>query len=312
MATYTLLNEELQEVPQSWFDAQTSEHHQKTKNASLKSFHEEEVKALKAYHDGHLAVEAAAAMITRPISESPVPELGGYSDHATAICQLWTLLTTALVEWPSSRTNQLVSLLTAISRVPDQVHRGEVLDDDRKTPRTWSSLPWFEMVWSDAHWMKPGMIIRRASDDADKRRRRDIYVKRQDVEAQLVAAGLLEWKRAFQYLINALERKPGPHDHQEAASDGEADRQLKLDFQIPAAARWIKHNGKRLHDGLVKDELRDWDKKDIPSASMHFEQPEERWAFWRDRFAEIQRDESDSFVKEAAGTAIDLMRDIQG
>ncbi|KAI0397430.1 hypothetical protein F5Y17DRAFT_415497 [Xylariaceae sp. FL0594] len=312
---YTLLDEGLHDVPQSWFDTQTSRHHQKTKDASLKSLHDEEVKTLKAYHDGQLTAEAAAAQITSPISGSPVPELGGYSDHATAIRQLWKLLTAALVEWPSSRTGELVSLLRAISEVGDPIHGGEVQGggEGGKATRTWKSLPWFEMVWSEEHWMQPGQIARRATDDAHRRRLRDVYIKSQDVEAQLVAAGLLGWKRAFRYLIGALERKPGPDDRQDADNDGKGFRQLKLDFHIPAAARWIRHNGKRLHDGLARDELKDWDqKKEIPSTAQQFDQPLDRWTFWRERFAEIQREESDEFVKEAAGSAVDLMGDVHG
>ncbi|KAI1811060.1 hypothetical protein GGS20DRAFT_564788 [Poronia punctata] len=220
-------------------------------------------------------------------------------------------MTTALVEWPSSRTQDLVSLLVAITKVPGHIHRGEALDDEGK-PRSWRRLPWIEMVWYDAHWMQPGMITRRASDDADRTRRRDIYVKIQNVESQLVAAGLFQWKHAFQYLIRALEKEPGPSDEVEAGNDGEADGQLKLDFHIPAAACWIQHNGKRLYDGLVNDELRGLNKRDIPSVARHFDHPLDRWEFWRNRFMKIRKNESDSFVKEAAATAADVMRNIQG
>ncbi|KAJ3571011.1 hypothetical protein NPX13_g5536 [Xylaria arbuscula] len=176
MASYTLLNED-QPVPQAWFDAQADQSqgkpHQQAALATLKSFHDEYIKILKSYHDGNLTAGEAANMITRPISTSPVPELGDYSDHATALCRLWRLLVRALIEWPSSRTPDLVSLLTAISRVPDNIHRGEVFDDtanDVDKPLTWRSLPWLIMVWSDKHWMQPGMITRRAPDEATRHR----------------------------------------------------------------------------------------------------------------------------------------------
>ncbi|KAK8122831.1 hypothetical protein PG984_011501 [Apiospora sp. TS-2023a] len=310
MASYTLLPEDLSEIPQSWFDTKLSQRRQKTQNKALVSFYEEEVRVLRSYHDGELQADAAAEAVTRPISSSPVPELGGYSDDSTALCHLWALLVNALIEWPSGRTPSLAALLSAVSRVPTQIHRGEALDDDDQ-PLLWNSLPFFTMVWSDAHWMQPGMITRRASDEASRSRGRRIYIKQQDVEARLVAAGLLKWKLAFQYLITALERKPGPEDRREAENDGQADGQLKLDFHVAAAARWMEHDGERLYAGLVEDELQSWNERDIPVNAMKFESPTERWAYWEHRLGEIEREESDDFAREAARKALGYMQHVK-
>lgn len=307
MASYVLLAEDLPDIPQSWFDTKLSQRRQKTQNEALVSFYEEELRVLRSYHDGALQADAAAEAITRPISSSPVPELGGYSDDATALCHLWALLVDALIEWPTGRTPSLVALLRAVSRVPDQIHRGEALDDDEQ-PLLWKSLPFFPMVWSDAHWMHPGMITRRAPDEASRSRGRRVYIKQQDVEARLVAAGLLPWRLAFQYLIAALERKPGPGDRREAENDGQADGQLKLDFHVAAAARWMEHDGARLYAALVEDELQSWNERDIPVNAIKFESPTERWAYWEHRLGEIEREEPDDFTREAARKALEYMQ----
>jgi hypothetical protein len=83
-------------------------------------------------------------------------------------------------------------------------------------------------------------------------------------------------------MIRTLERKPTPEDIRDAASDGEAAEQLKLEFQIPAVSKWVEHNGERLYRTL--DELKDWHKKRLPFQLMHFDDPLERWAFWQKRY----------------------------
>ncbi|KAK7921673.1 hypothetical protein PG985_009695 [Apiospora marii] len=167
------------------------------------------------------------------------------------------------------------------------------------------------MVWSDAHWMQPGMMTRRAPDEAARRRGRRVYIKQQDVAARLVAAGLLPWKRAFQYLIAALERKPDPEDRREAENDGQADGQLKLDFHVAAAARWIEHDGGKLYAALVEDEMRSWSERDIPVNAMQFASPTDRWAYWERRLGEIEREESDEFTRGAARKALECMQRVK-
>jgi hypothetical protein len=88
-------------------------------------------------------------------------------------------------------------------------------------------------------------------------------------------------------VIRTLEKVPDAHDDIEAANDGEAELQLKLDLQIPAVACWIRHNGQRLHDDFHG--LDDWNKRDIPSVAMPFTQSMEHWTFWQKRYVITDR-----------------------
>lgn len=82
-------------------------------------------------------------------------------------------------------------------------------------------------------------------------------------------------------MIRTLERKPGPDDIRIAPSDGEADGQLKLEFQIPGVSKWVEHNGDRIYNSL--DEINDWDRKTAWCEVRRFDPPVERWNFWQRR-----------------------------
>jgi hypothetical protein len=212
-----------------------------------------------------------------------------------------------------------------MSKVTDPIHWGQLLNDHDEYQCPWSQLPYLTMYWRDDFWMTPGQISRRATDAAGRSHARAVHVKQQDVEAQLVAAGifkcklqilrsisrrtftvsiqsqfrdcarspnrslisaLTEWfctgKRPLQYIIRTLETVPDPHDDIDAAGDGEAEFQLKLDLQIPAVANWIRHNGQRLYNDIGK--LKEWHKRNIPAQARQFDQPKERWTFWQKRY----------------------------
>ncbi|KAK7743248.1 hypothetical protein SLS53_004333 [Cytospora paraplurivora] len=296
-------------VPEQWFDRQLTRHIYKS--PVLRGFLAEEIAALKAYHSGKLSTIDTAHAITSPVSNSPVPNLGTYSDETSAVCQLWVLLTDTLVEWPSSRTADLVALLVAISKLPGGLHRGEATDDDEE-PLAWKGLPYICMIWSDATWKRPGDIVMQLpvtdDDSAARQRLRLLYIKQQDVEAQLVRAGIFQPQRGFQYLIRALEKIPGPQDDGKPSTFSEASAQLQLDFQVPAAACWLKHNGRRFRDGLVRDEIRDWEKRMIPDEALEFPQPADRWTYWEKRMREIAERGPDESTREAAKTAVGYMQ----
>jgi hypothetical protein len=186
-----LLPEDTASVPHQWFEARLG---RQPKNAVHKVCLEAEVAALEDFHDGKTSIGEAAKAITQPISNSSIQDLGGYSDDAIALCHLWNLLTNALIEWPSSRTPDLVGLLSAMSKVTDPIHRGQLLNDHDENPCLWSQLPYITMVWRDDFWMTPGQISRRVTDAAGRSHARAVHVKQQDVEAQLVAAGIFTCK----------------------------------------------------------------------------------------------------------------------
>jgi hypothetical protein len=170
-----LLPEDTASVPHQWFEARLG---RQPKNAVHKVCLEAEVAALEDFHDGKTSIGEAAKAITQPI----------------ALCHLWNLLTNALIEWPSSRTPDLVGLLSAMSKVTDPIHRGQLLNDHDENPCLWSQLPYITMVWRDDFWMTPGQISRRVTDAAGRSHARAVHVKQQDVEAQLVAAGIFTCK----------------------------------------------------------------------------------------------------------------------
>ncbi|ODM20653.1 hypothetical protein SI65_03706 [Aspergillus cristatus] len=82
------------------------------------------------------------------------------------LSRLVELLVDALIEWPSSRTPDLIALLTAISKTPDNLHRGEALNYDDEL-LTWDGVPYINMVWRDANWMTPHIIVKECSKSDD-------------------------------------------------------------------------------------------------------------------------------------------------
>ena len=155
-------------------------------------------------------------------------------------------------------------------------------------------------------------IVRRCNDVESRHRARDSYIKQQDAEAQLVAAGVFEWRRAFWYLIKALERVVYHNDNTVAPGDDTAEMLLQAGFHIPAVACWIKHNGRKLYDEIAKDELKVWEERNVPVEARHFDHPTECWSFWAGRLSEFVRDQPDNIVKRAACHAVKNMEAIAG
>ena len=245
--------------------------------------HKKEIAALQRFANCETNVDEAAQTITQPISTTSIQDTNEYSDDCYALCHLWGLFKAALIEWPSTRTAEIVTLLTAVSKTEDPIHLGEFLEEDDNKPVPWARLPYFTLIWGDAFWMTPGQIMRRAKDAAAIHHAHQIYVKQLDVESRLVAAGLVwDEKRAITYLIRTLERRPTAEDESIATGDGDAESQIKLDLQIPAVRNWILHNGVQIYRSLPR--MRDWHQKDIPVMALQFDQPIDRWTFWHDRY----------------------------
>lgn len=204
----TLYSESSPSIDEQWFEAQLKRY----EKSAYKECYGEEVAALKDFYNGKTNAEQAATAITQPISKSPIQDLGGYSDDAVALSQLWNLLRNALIEWPSSRTPDLVALLLAMTKVTDPIHRGELLDDAGEKPEPWAELPFFYMVWSDPFWRTPGQIARQSKDAASRKHECKVYIKQQDVEARLVAAGIFACKQSpssLTYLRTLLTKHRG-------------------------------------------------------------------------------------------------------
>lgn len=318
---YYSLIEDANGVPPAWFDEQRN--CCKSKHDMLLGCLYKEIDLLKSFHDGELGCDETAYAITRPICESPVPKLGTYEDEIIALCHLWRLYKDALIEWPSARTRDLINLGVAISKVPGKIHNGEATDDDYQ-PMTWGNLPYFHMVWTDAHWMFPDDILERKKDVSAMRRARYVYIKQQNIEAQLVMAGILAWGTACRAIIYALEREDGEgEDHGQKKGDKSEPAEMEVkekglldekDFEIPAAACWIEHAGERLYSRLVEDEPRkeprDWELWD-GMRQHQFSQSLDRWAYWMDRFRLAARECSDEYTRERARVSVERMERIK-
>ncbi|KAF2722597.1 hypothetical protein K431DRAFT_283736 [Polychaeton citri CBS 116435] len=307
---YTLPKDDQQQtVDASWFD--TQQKRWSRANEAIHGFLTEEMKALQAFHDGKATAEETAHAITRPISTSPVPSLGTYSDESVAIADLWRLLMTALMEWPSCRTPDLLELLSAIGKVPDKVHSGEATNDTGEEQLEWSTYPYIGMVWYGANELEPGQIVKQSPDAATLETARTIYLRQREIDAQLIARGVYSWrKQIVQYIIKTLEKKPDPNDRLPAPDEATAYDQVRLEFQIPGVSSWFRHNGQDIFNDVVRDELKDWRKKDMPKHAVHFERGIDRWTFWEKRLSEISRDEADDGVRAAADAALECMRNV--
>lgn len=277
---WNLISEDTATIPNAWFQAQSNRRYRSIVHEAC---HKKETKALQSFANGATTVDEAAYAITQPISTTSIQNTNEYSDDCYALCHLWGLFKSALIEWPSTRTAELVALLTAISKMEDPIHLGEFLDEDDNKAVPWAKLPYFTLVWGDAFWMTPGQIMRRATDAAAVRHVLQVYVKQQDTESRLVAAGLVwDERRAISYLIRTLERIPTAEDERITTGDGDAEDQLKLDMQIPAVRGWILHNGAQIYRSLPG--IRDWPRRDLPTVTLRFDQPTDRWTFWQRRY----------------------------
>ncbi|GMF77577.1 hypothetical protein BDV35DRAFT_289361 [Aspergillus flavus] len=298
-------------VPDEWFEAPIRPYDGKSEEH--KQMLTEELAILKAFYHGVMTAEEAAYAITRPISTSSIPVLNTYSDECIALFMLWRQIVNACEEWPASRIPDLVALLSAISKIPDHIHRGEATDDEDEGPLGWDILPYFAAEWRDAHWRIPMNILQDYPDTAARLRERGLYIRAQEVESQLVAAGIWDLWRAINYVIWTLEMKPN-HDYHAEERTGVhhhplAFYSLELDFQVPAVACWIKHNGQRMHQCIARDGLKG--NPDLPTVRMHFGEPIERWAFWKKRLLELAND-PDDFTRRGAQLAIGYMDEATG
>ncbi|KAM0257623.1 hypothetical protein ACHAPA_011655 [Fusarium lateritium] len=308
-----------------WFDKLESSY--KGKNETLRSYYFTELAILRAVHGGKIGPNEAALAITRPISESPILVLGTYSDDLLALVPLWTLYTKALDEWPSSRTQDLIDLGLAISKVPDKIHQGETTDDNYE-PLTWKDLPYFHMVWSDAHWEFPEDILKENMESSARHQACEVYIKQQKIEAQLVAAGMLGWNRALRALYHVFEReKDDGNEHRgqkmQNEKDGEEGKMIMMeggeelrqeDLNIRAEGYWVEYLGDRLYSSLKQNEPR-WEICNSPVQEM-FDQSRpgkaiNPWDYWMDQFYIAATESSDSSTREMAKATVERMERIR-
>lgn len=174
------------------------------------------------------------------------------------------------------------------------------------------------MSWSDTNWRCPRIIVEECSnDEAARQRGRDNYLKTQDIEAQLVAAGIFDMKRAFFNLILTLDKKLEPTDGEKngVGLSDEAEPELyelyEPDFEISAVVSWIKHTGQKVYENLSENRTENWSQNNISCMAKHFNQPIERWSFWENRLVEVAKDGPDDLIRNSAELAVKYMQDIK-
>ncbi|KAM4062778.1 hypothetical protein HRG_007598 [Hirsutella rhossiliensis] len=310
MAAASTSVESANPISDGWFSEQFDRHG--GNNEILLSCLKEEIAVLEAYYQGKTSTGDAASAITRPISNSPAPALGGYSDEIVGLCQLWRVFTDALADWPSDRFADLVELLKAISEIPDSIHRGEALDDDGKESLTWNRLPYFSMVWFDKYWEEPRDIVEKCSTDEDKARAKEAYVTQQDSTARLVAAGILQRRKAFEYMTRALWAESEPKGDSDNWSDRSAMRQWILSFYISAVAAWMERTGHSVYLDLQSIDIQNRPPPAAPSgATKYSDRSREDWSSWKKRLLDVAQNESDEATKKAVTAAMETMEAVE-
>ncbi|KAF2765292.1 hypothetical protein EJ03DRAFT_331106 [Teratosphaeria nubilosa] len=301
---FTLPSGDQLNVHVAWFDKQKQRPVHKD-DSTLRGWLAEEVDALQAFRDGQTDVDATASAMTRPISTSSVPAMGGYSDDIVALNTLWQVIIAALVEWPDTRTPDLFALLGAIAKLPSKIHQGEATDDDDK-PCTWAGFPYFALNWPGD--VQPGQICRQCPDEASLASARRLYLRVKDLEARLVAKNVIGMsKQTIQSIIRALEKNIDDSDQQLAPDEATAYYQVKLDFHIPAMSFMFRYNGQAIYDQVVRDGLKHWTPRQMPEEARAFEDGAARWSFWKQRLGQLAQGGGDDEVKMAAEATLDSM-----
>ena len=226
-----------------------------------------------------------------------------------ALNDLWGLLISALFEWPSIRTPELLDLLDAIGKIPDEIHRGD-MTKTRGWSHTWHGFPYIGMQWPDD--MEPGEICKECPDEASRALARRLYLRTWELEALLVARGVIGLsRRATVHISRTLETDLVECNGRltpVAPIRAPADLQIILDFHVPAIVFMLKVNVEEVYNYTVrKDEQRG---RRLPEASKPFKDGAERWLFWKRRLGELAEGNVDEEVKIAAQVALTSMDSI--
>lgn len=238
----------------------------------------EEAHALKAYLRQETTPIEAAQAITRPIRRTADPE--------DELHHLWGLVYDAFIELPHVHIASLIALMQAIETLPNPA----VIPNDSGHPddRFWKESPGFGNLWAD---MYPTYCWRGIVGGTKGERRNELridHVRRAEVEAKLVDAGLagitIHW--GYEVVADALE-----------------STNAIFDFEIPAAIEWLVVCGKRFKEG-ARRRKQSWGLRkrsreplrDLREVEDEMVMTLERWEFWKERLRELQVEPA--FVKD--------------
>ncbi|KAI7785639.1 hypothetical protein LA080_006659 [Diaporthe eres] len=199
------------------------------------------------------------------------------------LARLWGFLMDSLLELPAEHTGPLSELLKAIENLPE---------------------PDFTAIDESQTALRKALERTAAATNGPARGAlRGTHVRKAEIEALLVTAGLggipVDW--GYEVVADALE-------------SGNA----LLDFEVPAAARWLVICGQRFRQGAENGE-KSWALKqhvttssmtpsrDLLEASSDQVLSLGRWSWWEGRLRELQGKQG--VVQDAATTALDAMRE---
>ncbi|KAJ5530067.1 hypothetical protein N7527_003460 [Penicillium freii] len=240
----------------AWFDQHTTP----IDGEEETGVHQHQSAALKVYLKGDSKPSETAAALTKPHNSEKKTDL---RDRIVGI------LEDALFELPESHTPALVDLLKELSQLPDE-EDGEPV---------WKGLKSFGHSWADgwkqSHWRK-ALATR---DPATRAKRREAHVHQAFVEASCAMAapgpnaedGLLPLSWGYECISEALECQDA-----------------LWDFEVPAAAMWIKVAGERLREGAKKGE-KSWALEREGRLWTAGPMSMDRWKFWLQRLEEIEK-----------------------
>lgn len=254
--------------------------------------HPEEAQAMKFYLRQRMTATEAARAITNPIvtAENPREDLA----------RLWGFLMDSFLELPTDHTESLLELVKAIENLPEPDFTA-VDKEKRPSQRLWRGLGGFGHLWADSYQSGCWKDTAAATNGSERDALRDTHARKAEVEARFVMAGLgditIDW--GYEVVADALE-----------SSDA------LLDFEVPAATRWLVICGHRFRQGAENGE-ESWALKPritkpsiAPSLGLWKGSSDQvmslyRWSWWEGRLKELQG--KDGVIHDAAATALDAM-----
>ncbi|KAK2589681.1 hypothetical protein QQS21_012643 [Conoideocrella luteorostrata] len=231
--------------------------------------HPHQSAALQRYLDGQCAAADALSAIT-----SPAP--GSSDTQAELRDRVLGIIEDALFELPKTYAPALIALLKELNTRPEEDEDGAPL---------WRGLKSFGDSWSDSwkqpHWRK-ALSTR---DPGTRDRRREAHLHRAFIEASCAVAnigtdagaldsaeeGLLPLSWGYECLSDALESPDG----------------VVWDFEVPAAAVWLRVAGRRMLEGAKRGE-KSWALEREGRLWAPGPMSTARWEFWLSRLDQLR------------------------
>lgn len=255
--------------------------------------HPEEAQAMKCYLRQETTASEAAQAVTHPIVTADNPR--------EDLSRLWGFLMDSLLELSAEHTGSLLELLKAIENLSEPDFTA-IDESQRPCEKLWRGLPGFGNLWSDSYQSGSWRRAAAATNGPARGALRERHVRKAEIEARLATAGLggipIDW--GYEVVADALESS-----------------NALLDFEVPAAARWVVICGQRFRQGAENGE-ESWALKPhvttssmTPSRDLWETSSDQvmslgRWSWWERRLRELQQG-NQGVVQEAAATALDAM-----